>query len=237
MMSQSIIRVRAIYVKDLKDSLRNYLLYLNLILPLFMAYLYTKMGFSDVETLGYPITIAIGLCGVFIQAISIAEEKEKNTLRALLLSPITTTEIFIGKALLTTTLTLLVVIGILIISVYQIPSFLIFGLATLICLACFIALGTLIGLLSRSVTEISMYGLPILLLVVLSPVIKQMIQWDWLIMLIAYLPHEQYSQLLTTVAVGESMTSIAYHLSILMLWTIASAILTVSMLRRSLSAQ
>ena len=52
----------------------------------------------------------------------IAEEKEKNTLRGLLLSPLNTFEIFIGKSLLSFLLTVLMIVIVTLISQFEVPA-------------------------------------------------------------------------------------------------------------------
>ena len=45
--------------------------------------------------------MALVMVGGFVQAMLIAEEKEKHTLRVLMLSPASSVEVFLGKSLLT----------------------------------------------------------------------------------------------------------------------------------------
>lgn len=55
------------------------------------------------------INITFSMVATYVQCCLIAEEKEKNTLRSLMLSPASTSEILIGKSTLTFISTMLIV--------------------------------------------------------------------------------------------------------------------------------
>lgn len=60
---------------------------------------------EDSTFLTMPVLMAYTMVGLFVQAIITAEEKEKQTLRVLMLSPATGAEVLIGKGVMTFTLT------------------------------------------------------------------------------------------------------------------------------------
>ncbi len=93
-------RIQAILVKDYKEFIRNYAVSIMVFLPLILAFLYNKMGVSGIDTYFLPINLGFTAVTTFVQCCLIAEEKEKNTLRSLMLSPATLADILIGKGLL-----------------------------------------------------------------------------------------------------------------------------------------
>src|SRR5699024_2927508 len=85
-------RITAIFEKDLKDFMKNSMLVFLPFLPIFMAFIFSKTGENLEETLpAFLVYVVIGVAfaGVTCNCImfSMAEEKEKNTLRGLMLSP------------------------------------------------------------------------------------------------------------------------------------------------------
>lgn len=99
-------RVNAIFVKDYKDFSRNMAVSIIIFFPPVLAALYSRMGTSSIESIYMIFNMGFAMVAAFVQSCLIAEEKEKNTLRGLMLSPATTTEILSGKSLLSFLLTL-----------------------------------------------------------------------------------------------------------------------------------
>lgn len=105
-MTFSMRRFRAMVKKEWKDAIRNPQILLNAGMPILLAVLFRQKEAdpSEPTLLAIPILIAISITGAFVQANMIAEEKEKNTLRSLMLSPASKLEILAGKSATTTLL-------------------------------------------------------------------------------------------------------------------------------------
>src|SRR5690606_39173865 len=96
----------AIFQKDFKDFSRNMAVSVVIIIPPILAAIYGRMGVDSIESHYMIINIAFSMVAAFVQCCLIAEEKEKNTLRGLMLSPASTGEILAGKSLLSFILTI-----------------------------------------------------------------------------------------------------------------------------------
>lgn len=94
-------RIYAIFNKDLKDLSKNMYVSSVLIMPIVLAFLYSNMGEVTIELHYLVINMTLASVTAFIQCAVIAEEKEKHTLRGLMLSPASLTEILTGKSLVT----------------------------------------------------------------------------------------------------------------------------------------
>lgn len=116
-------------------------------------------------------------------------------MRGLLLSPASTLEILIGKSALSGLMTILVIIGSIIFSGYTVPSLPLFSLSTLLGLVFYLATGTILGLLSRTVMETSIIGMPVLIIFGMSSMFKPMVENATLINIIELLPNEQLNQI------------------------------------------
>lgn len=227
-MTFSIQRVSAIIVKDVKDLLKNsYMILITILLPLGMAAMLSRSESGDTSLLGMPINLALVITGAFVQASIMAEEKEKNTLRVLLLSPATRMEIILGKSLLSSVITILVVIGSILISKIQVPEFFYFTIMILLSIIIFVSFGTIIGLVSRTVMETSIVGLPLLVIFTYGSIISAMLDIPIISTIISYLPTESFSMALTELDQNGGFSEIKWHLLNMLLWAIGSLVIAV----------
>lgn len=226
-MTFSMKRVRAIITKDWKDLIKNSYILITIFLPLGFAAMLANMGAEDSSFVSMPINLALVMTGAFVQASMMAEEKEKSTLRVLLLSPASTLEIMIGKSVLSAVITLIVVIGSIFISGIHIPEFFYFSMMIVLSLIIFISLGTIIGLLSRTVMETSIVGLPILLIFSYGSMFTSMFDSDIVKTLITYLPTENFSAALLKLQQQGGFADVKWHLLNMLIWSIGTVVLAV----------
>src|SRR3954452_9649838 len=99
-MSISLKRVRAIFVKDYKEFSRNYAISIVVLFPILFAFLFRSAGPSLPGAIGFLLNISFVMLTCLAQACLIAEEKERNTLRSLMMTPATTMDVLIGKSTL-----------------------------------------------------------------------------------------------------------------------------------------
>ncbi|PRO66399.1 ABC transporter permease [Alkalicoccus urumqiensis] len=221
----SIRRIQAVFMKDYRDLLKNAYMLSTAIVPLFFAFMLNQEGEIETTAAFLPIILSMVIVGSFIQAGVIAEEKEKNTLRGLLLSPLNTTEIFIGKSLLSTVLSIMMIVAVIFIGNISMPDqTLLAAAATLISLAVFISLGTIVGLVSRTVMETSVIGIPVLFIFGMGEIIQTMIESELVIDVMGYLPDQQYGQLLLNLREGQAVGEPFFVLS---MWVVVSVGLTI----------
>lgn len=225
-MTFSFRRMNAIFQKDWKELYKNSYILFTLAMPLAFAALLGRMGEDASAMQSMPITLALVISGVFIQAAMIAEEKEKNTLRGLLLSPATTTEILIGKSALSSLMTIFVIIGSIFFSDFQVNNIPLFTLLIVINLIFYISMGTILGLLSRTVMETTIIGMPVMVIFGLTPMFASLIENEAILKLVNFLPSERFTAAWTAINNGQSFADISSHIFILVIWAIASLVLT-----------
>lgn len=99
-------KIQALFMKDVKNFFKNINVSFMLLMPIGFAFLYTKvipMGELDGQSGMYVYNLCslltLGVVPISIVAMSIAEEKEKNTLRTLMLSNVTAVEFLVSKIL------------------------------------------------------------------------------------------------------------------------------------------
>lgn len=219
-------RMNAIFQKDWKELYKNSYILFTLAMPLAFAALLGRVGEDNAAFHSMPITLALLISGVFIQAAMIAEEKEKNTLRGLLLSPATTTEILIGKSALTFIMTVLVIIGSIFLSDFQVTHVPLFSLIIIINLIFYISIGTILGLLSRTVMETTIIGMPVMVIFGLAPMFSSLVESPAILKLINFLPSERFTAAWTAVSNGQGFSDLTSHIFILAVWAGAALVLT-----------
>ncbi|MCG7332033.1 ABC transporter permease [Salinicoccus roseus] len=226
-------RIMAIFEKDLKEFTRNAMLFTTILLPIILAFMYSRMGGGE-EAL--PAMLVYLIVGVAFSAIlcsgimtMMAEENEKNTLRGLMQSPASMLDILAGKSLVVVLMTAVsLIISFLIMDVafeWSIAS-----IGGLILLALFfLNVGIAVGLTVDSVATTSVYLLPIMFIFGFTPMIETVVPDSdhFIRRLTDYLPLYQNISLH-----GEETT---VPLLILLAWTLVSFLYVTWAFRKRMS--
>lgn len=221
----SINRAMAIFQKDVKDVSKNVFVGTTLLVPILMAIVYTNIGEVTLEIHYTVINLTFSSVAAFVQCTLIAEEKEKNTLRSLMLSPATTLEILGGKSVLTALITLLTIIISIVITGYSPSQPFIIMVALLISCLFYLALGTLLGLLTSSVMEASVAVLPVMFLFGFGTLLQQVSDKYPILSIVDYLPNIQLLELAKKVEDGAVFSSLLTNLMIILIAGILSSAL------------
>lgn len=231
-MTFSMKRMNAIFQKDLKELSKNMYIGTSLIMPILLAIFYGQLEEVSIELHYLIINLTFVAVGAFIQSAIIAEEKEKNTLRGLMLSPATLPEILSGKSLVSFILTCVTIVICAVITGYEPANFILIAVAIIISSFFYLALGTLMGLLSRSVVEASVVMLPGMFIFGFSSMLIGLMEKYPVLAFIKYLPNQQLIELANKVQDGQGITHIWMHLGVIFVWFIVTALLTVVVFRK-----
>ncbi|MCR8643426.1 ABC transporter permease [Paenibacillus sp. N1-5-1-14] len=213
-------RVSAILVKDYKDISRNMFVFSTLFMPLIMAAIYGRSGMMTIESHYMVLSMGFVLVGTYFQSALIAEEKEKNTLRGLMLSPATTLEIFFGKSLLSFIATALVVAGSMYLTEYHPGNVLVVAIALIASSIFYIGLGSLIGLITKSVMEASVAVLPAVVLFSFGSFITFLAEANPSLSFLLYLPNLQLIELAQKVENGTGLMGVISNIGVILVWAI-----------------
>ncbi|WP_340082699.1 ABC transporter permease [Terribacillus sp. FSL K6-0262] len=219
-------RLSAMLVKEYHDIKSNFTILSVLFVPLFLAVIFSRLDGEQDFALSFIFLEAVAFVTMYAQAVLIGEEKEKNTLQVLLLSPATAAEIMIGKSIISVILTVITfVVPILIIDV-RMESPLLFCIILLLAVIFFAAMGTLVGLLSENLVQTSMYILPLSFLFGFSPMIEMYFSDSVIADILGYSPGNYIMEACMGAINGEAFSS--YRGDILWLggWTIAALAVT-----------
>ncbi|MEK3936099.1 ABC transporter permease [Sporosarcina sp. FSL W7-1349] len=225
-------RVSAIFIKDYKDFSRNMAVSIVIFMPLLLAAFYGRMGVQSIDTFFMLFNLSFTMVATFVQCCLIAEEKEKNTLRGLMLSPASTLEILSGKSLLSFLSTALVIIFSAFLAEYHPANIGIIGIALLLSSFFYIGLGTLLGLFAKSVMEASVYILPVMLLFSFGSSITSLADRYPVLEAANYLPNIQLIEIATKVEAGAQFSDVLLPLGWILLWGIVVFIATFLLYRK-----
>ncbi|RWZ54649.1 ABC transporter permease [Halobacillus fulvus] len=223
-MTFSFQRVYAIFSKDLKDLSKNLYVSTAFFLPLFYAFMLGRIEGAEASYLIPLITnMTLASVGAYIQAAIIAEEKEKGTLRGLMLSPASTAEILTGKSVLSVLISVIVTaISWMILDVaIDVPIAGWAGFALLFVF--YVALGTLLGLLAKTLIEASIIILPVIFILGMGSMFQGLLGDSILVDVLTYLPNMQAELLFQVEGSGEMWQA----LGLIAAWTVLTVGLAV----------
>ncbi|MGG2084226.1 ABC transporter permease [Lysinibacillus pakistanensis] len=219
-MNISMTRIQAIFMKDYKEFSRNYAVSLMIFVPFVLAFFYNKTGVNSISEYYLPINIGFSMVTAYVQCCLIAEEKERNTLRNLMLSPASLGDILIGKSLFVFIVTMIVV-GITIFLVgYNPANIFIIAIALMLSSVFYIALGTLCGLFAKSIMEGSIIILPAILIFPLGSYASPLSSIYPALKFMEWLPSSQLVLLAEALEGSYSTTDVIIPIVTIIVWSI-----------------
>lgn len=227
-------RMNAIFMKDYKDFSRNMAVSIVVFMVPVLAAFYGRIGAVTIDAQFMLFNMAFTMVAAFIQSCLIAEEKDKNTLRGLMLSPATTAEILVGKSLLSFILTALVIVLSAFFTDYSPKNIWIVSIAIFISICFYIAIGTLLGLYAKSVMEASVIVLPVMLVFTFGTFVTNFIEQYPILKILNIFPNVQLVDLAKKVQSGAGMGDVWTNMSLIFIWLIITSILTMIVYRRKM---
>lgn len=213
-------RVNAIFQKDFKDFSKNMAVSIVIFLPIILAAIYGRMGLDSIQAHFININMTFAMVGTYVQCCLIAEEKEKNTLRGLMLSPASTLEILGGKSLLSFVLTIVIAFFCAYLSEYKPANISIVALAIIVSAIFYIGMGTLLGLIAKSVMESSVIVLPVIGIFTMGSFVTVLAEKYPILKVMEYMPNVQLIDLATRIEEGAGFVDVLSNLGIISIWAV-----------------
>lgn len=177
-MEFSMRRINALLKKEIKSLTKNVNVLFMCLLPIMFSYMYTNIFAGDggietdlgkIQILIMCISMNLTLVASFVIATLIAEEKEKNTLRTLMLSGVSPLEFFAGKVIVTFLASVIINISMFFIIGMDIKHLGIYIILTSIVALSFIEIGAVIGMISPNQMATGVVGMPVLMIFLIIP--------------------------------------------------------------------
>ncbi|KOR82147.1 ABC transporter permease subunit [Paenibacillus solani] len=234
-MSISLKRAGAIFVKDYKEFSRNYAVSIMLIFPIIFAFLLRGTGPSLVGAFGLVLNISFVILTSFAQACLIAEEKERNTLRSLMMTPATTMDVLIGKSSLVFVMSAVVLAIATYIYGYEPVGIWAFVAAIMFSIILYTAAGTICGLFSKTLLEASLSIIPVSIVFTGAPYAGMLLADDFPIFkVLEYAPNIQLVRLLNISNTASTTGDLLKPLLIILAWAVVLTIVSVVLYQRRL---
>ncbi len=230
-MNLSMKRMRAIFIKDYKEFSRNYAVSTMVFLPLLLAFMYNKSGADTLQAYFLPINMTFAIITTFIQCCLIAEEKENNTLRSLMMSPASMTDIFVGKSTLVFSITAVILALTIYLLGFSPANLFILSIALIISTVFYIAIGTICGLFTKTVMEASVAVLPVMAIFSFGPMGLMLADTYPVLDVLKWLPSVQLL-LLEEYSIAGAAGDIWISLIIILAWTIAALLIANLLLKK-----
>lgn len=226
-MNISITRIQAIFMKDYKEFSRNYAVSIMALIPLILAFIYNKTGVASLQILMLLVNMTFSLVTAYVQCCLIAEEKEKNTLRSLMLSPATLGDILIGKSSFVFILSSAVIALTIYLYGFEPANLLLLSIAILLSTFFYIAVGTFCGLFTKTIMEASIIILPVMLIFLGGSFAFGMSEAYSILKIAEWLPSTQFNILAETLEGNYSSTDVMIPFVTIFAWTLFTWLVTI----------
>ena len=232
-MSISLKRVRAIIMKDYKEFSRNYAVSIMVIFPIFFVFLFRGQG-PSAGTLGFLLNFSFPMLTSFIQASLIAEEKERNTLRSLMMTPASTMDVLIGKSALVLVISTVILTLVTYLHGYEPASMWAYVAAVLLSIILYTAAGTICGLYSKTLMEASLSIFPVLIVFTAAPFGALLVDDFPVFKVLEYFPSSQLGYMLNTFNTSFTTGDLMQPILIILAWTVVLTIVSVVLYQKRL---
>lgn len=233
-MNVSLKRIQAILIKDYKEFSRNYAISVMTLFPLFFAVLYRSDDAEQAVMYAFIMNFSLAMLTSFVQACLIAEEKERNTLRSLMMTPASMLDVLIGKSSLVFIISAAVLALATYIFGYDTSNMIVLVAALGISILLYTAIGTICGLYSKSLIEASLATFPVLIIFTMGPFALAFEEDYPFLKVLAYLPSSQLSELLIAIEVGASASETVMPLVIILIWTVVLTVISFILYKKRL---
>ena len=185
----------------------------------------TKLDTLDFDMQEYLLNVillmALSMIGAFVVPTLLVEEKEKHTLKAVLVSPASYVDLVAGKALVGLFYTLLVAILLFALNDGLRGNVLLAAVATLLGSLLLVETGLLLGSMFRTTTQVNGWSTVILLLMMLPSWLTGPWPSSTLEMFMRAVPTYYMNGLVSIARNGDGNLSIWTGLGVLLAWTVA----------------
>jgi ABC-2 type transport system permease protein len=219
-------RVSALLKKEVKDLSKNINVLFMCVLPVMFCFMYSKL-FGNLENgklaiLNLCLTMNCVLVSGSATSMLIAEEKEKNTLRALMLAGVSPLEFLVGKAIIILLLSIGTNILMFFIMGMELSYLAQFIIITTLVVISITEFGAVVGIIAENQMSTGTIGVPFFMSIFLIPTFGRV--YDVLKKVSELLPNYNMEILLKRIINNEPINiSYAYNIAVILVWIIIGA--------------
>jgi ABC-2 type transport system permease protein len=166
------------------------------------------------------------LVSSFVIAMLIAEEKEKNTLRTLMLSAVSPLEFLTGKALIATLMSVIINIAMFFIIGVDAQYLGKYILLTTLVVFSMVEIGAVIGIIAPNQMATGVVGMPVLMILLMVPIFARLNRT--LTKIAEFLPNYNLNVMLEKMFKGEAVgTGTTYSIVVILVWILIAGVVFV----------
>lgn len=219
-------KIKALFKLGIEDLCKNMNVFIYIIMPIGFALLYSNMDLLGKEYIfSLCVLLMLAMVPVALMGTIIAEEKEKNTLRTLMLNDVKATEILFAKALICMLFVVIDNLLMFFIIGLSMEHFLLYQLVCLFVGIAVILFGAVVGLLAKNQMSAGLLSLPFMFLL-MAPLFTGMVQSDIFSKISSFLPTDAMMEILDHIAKGTmTISNVGTSFLIILVWLAGSIIL------------
>lgn len=229
-MGISVRRINALVKKEFKDFLKNMNVSIICILPVAYVLIFANLHGADpgymlskAEILNMGLVMSLILVSTFAISMLIAEEKEKNTMRTLMLSSVLPAEFLAGKAIVMLGFSTISNLAIYFITGIEMQYLIHYILWSTIVSLAMIQIGGIIGLIAQNQMATGVVGMPILMVFLIVPLLAP--ANEAIEKIASVLPNYNLQLLLGEIVSGRGYTAgTTYNIAVILAWIVLSAV-------------
>ncbi|WP_406543036.1 ABC transporter permease [Clostridium ljungdahlii] len=238
-MEFSMRRVNALFSKELKELPKNINVLFMAALPVIFCAIYLKIFRNVMNSqegkiyiLNTILNMNLVMVATLIMAMLIAEEKEKNTLKTLMLTSLSPAEFLIGKALITIFISVIVNIAIFFMLKIQMQYLLMYFIITIVVLISMVEIGAVIGIVSKNQMATGTIGTPLCMFLFMIPLLSGLNKTFYKIATL--LPNYNSMIILKKVFDGKNiLEGSGYNIFVIFAWIVGSSLVFVYVYNRN----
>ena len=234
-MNMSMKRIQSIFMKDYKEFSRNYAISTVVLMPIILAFFYGRSNFELIQVYFLPINMTFSMVTTFIHCCLIAEEKESNTLRSLMMSPASIADILIGKSALVFSITAVILALSIYLVGYEPANIIVLMLALSISIVFYIALGTICGLYTKTVMEATVTVMPVVIVFLMGSLVLGFSEKYPILAVAEWLPSSQLILLAEALEAVAPTKELIVPFVVMIVWTVLALVVTTVLYKKRMT--
>lgn len=219
-------KIKALFKLGVEDLTKNPNVFIYIIMPLAFALLYSNMDTLPQDfTFSLCMLLNLSMVPVALMGTIIAEEKEKNTLRTLMLNNVKSSEILFAKALICMMFVLLNNILMYLIIGFSMDKFILYQLIGLFVSIAIILFGAFVGLIAKNQMSAGLLSMPFMV-ILMAPMFIGMVKNKTAENISSILPTDAMMTLFDNISKNTmGISKMSMPLIVILSWLIVSIIL------------
>lgn len=214
-------KLKALFRLGIEDLTKNMNVFVYIIMPLAFSFLYANMDTLPKDfVFSLCMLLNLSMVPVALMGTIIAEEKEKNTLRTLMLHDVNATEILFSKALICMLFVMLNSILMFFIIGFSMNKFIPYQIVGLFVSIAVIFFGALVGLLAKNQMSAGLLSIPFMA-IFMAPIFINMTKSKLAASISSILPTDAMMEIFDVISKNDvSISNIGMELLVIGVWLI-----------------